>query len=128
MNLMIRPLGRSRYAALLNDRVVAEGRTPLLSAARVLLAEGTAPETPLTMTHAGSSTVSIRTTVGAAAALMIEETDTRGPTFRKYREMPQGVRRQSPRTAIINQDDAECPQQETPFCDDHLREVGRTYP
>jgi hypothetical protein len=80
------------------------------------------------MTHEGSDVVSIRTTVGAAAALVVEETDSRGPTFRKYRpfpsEMPQEVRRGSPRTAMINRDDAEYLQQETPFCDDHLREVG----
>jgi len=108
--------------------VVAEGRTPLLNAARVLLASGTAPETPLTMIHEGSDVVSIRTTVGAAAGLVVEETENRGPSFRKHRPFPseiaQEVRRGSPRTAVINRDDAECLQQETPFCDDHAREVG----
>jgi len=134
LNITVVPVGQRggkfvpKYLAYLGDRLLCESRTPFLTAARILQAEGIPDETPITMSHKGSSVVSFKTTIGIAAGLIVEETETRSPTFRKYRpfpsEAPQGVRRQSPKAAIITQnDDGE----ETPFSDDHLREVGRTY-
>jgi hypothetical protein len=76
------------------------------------------------MTYEGSDVVCIRTTIGAAAGLVVEETETRGPTFRKHRpfpsEMPQEVRRGSPRAAIVSRHDGFPSETENAFTDDHV--------
>jgi hypothetical protein len=56
------------FDAYLDGRWLCRSHAPLLSAARVLLAEGIPPETPIMMRHEGSETVSLRSTVGGAAA------------------------------------------------------------
>jgi len=47
--------------------------------------EGADPETPITMSHEGSCIVSLRSTIGQAARLTVEESDTSGPRFVPYR-------------------------------------------
>ncbi|BAQ48144.1 hypothetical protein Maq22A_c26390 [Methylobacterium aquaticum] len=42
---------------------------------------------PLTMTHEGSETICLRSTVGRAAGLTVHETD-RGLTIRRYKPSP----------------------------------------
>jgi hypothetical protein len=94
MNITIRPLGRGRFAASLGQRLLCESKTPLLTAARILQAEGIPDGTPISMTHEGSSVVSMRSNVGKAATLTVEETDTRGPRLKAYRPMSAQVPRQ----------------------------------
>jgi hypothetical protein len=61
---------------------------PFFSAARVLQREGVSDETPISMTHHGSSTVSMRSTVGDAARLTVRENDHDDLCFALYREDP----------------------------------------
>jgi hypothetical protein len=97
MNITIRPLGRGRFAASVGQRLLCESKTPFFTAARILQAEGIPDDTPITMTHEGSSVVSIRSTVGKAASLIVEETDTTGPKLKTYRPMSPQVPRQQVR-------------------------------
>ncbi|MHC2021457.1 hypothetical protein [Methylobacterium sp. CM6247] len=78
----------------LNGRHLVTARTPLLAAARVLLAEGADPDTPISMSWAGSKTVSMRSTVGRAASLAIAE-DDRGIRLVGYRPARSDVRNQA---------------------------------
>jgi hypothetical protein len=67
------------------SRVICRSsRQPLLDGARVLLAEGTPPDTRIGMRHAGSSHVALSSTVGAAAGLT-RETSSEGPMLVAYR-------------------------------------------
>jgi hypothetical protein len=73
LHIMVRPVGRGRYAAHLDDRELCRSETPFFSAARVLLAQGYDPSTVLAMSHEGSATVAIRSTIGRAAGLTVDE-------------------------------------------------------
>lgn len=90
MLLTIAPASRAgRFLALDGTRLLCTSRTPLLSAARVLLAEGADPQAPLAMRHVDSDTVAMRTTVGAAAALAVSEPDRGGaPRFHRWKPSP----------------------------------------
>jgi hypothetical protein len=81
-----------RFAALLGDRLLVESKTPFFCAARILQREGVPDDTLITMSHAGSSIVSMTSTVGAAAGLNVVDNDFDGPRFISYRkqtpEMP----------------------------------------
>lgn len=71
-----------------SDTVVCVSETPLFDAARALLAQGKAnPDDMLVMRHAGSTVDALRSKVGVAAGLRIEETGW-GPKLRKYRPRP----------------------------------------
>lgn len=82
------PVGQREWAMEVNSWNRGVSRTPLLSAARLLLAEGVPPDAPLTLQHRGSDTIAMRTTVGAAAELTVEEGDRPSPRFRKFKEFP----------------------------------------
>ena len=75
---------RGKFSAHLLDgrKLLSSSRQPLLDAARVLLAQGIPPETPLAMQHKGSATIAMTSTVGEAAKLTVEE-EPGGPRFRK---------------------------------------------
>jgi hypothetical protein len=73
MNIVVRPLGRGRFAAYLSGRLLCRSRTPFLAAARVLKAEGVPDDTLLTMTHEQSAVVALRSTVRVAAGLKVNE-------------------------------------------------------
>lgn len=88
MNITVSPAGRGRYHAHLDGRHLCTSDTPFFSAARVLKREGVLPQEPLTMTHEGSVTVCLTSTVGEAAGFRVEETEDRGPRFRPYRPSP----------------------------------------
>ncbi len=94
MNITIRPLGRGRFAASVGQRLLCKSKTPFFTAARILQAEGLPDDTPITMTHEGSSIVSMRSTVGEATRWIVVETDTQGPTLKPYRPMSPEVPRQ----------------------------------
>ncbi|MFC6788266.1 hypothetical protein ACFQE0_00635 [Methylobacterium komagatae] len=87
MNLTISPSGRGKHHARLGDRLITTSYTPLFSAARILLQEGVSGEETLTMTHEGSEAICMRTTVGTAARLTVQD-DARGFGFRRYRPGP----------------------------------------
>ena len=84
----ITPKGAEQWEAWLGERLLVTRKEPFCTAARVLLEEGVAPETLLAMRHRGTSYISLRSTVGKAAALTIEEGD-HPPRFRKYRAYPE---------------------------------------
>ncbi len=84
IRITIRSVGRGRFAAHLDDRLLCVSETPLLSAARVLQAEGVPATTRLEMIHEGSATVAMRMTVGVAAGLRVSETGSM-PRFVPWR-------------------------------------------
>ena len=90
MNITISPgRTRGRYDARLDDgRIFENLETPFYSTARRLKAAGTRPDEPLTMTHEGSDTVCLRSTVGEAAALSVKDHDVRGLQTRAYQPSP----------------------------------------
>ena len=74
-----------KFVAYLGGRLLCQRTyTPLLDAARILLAEGYSSSTVLVMRHSGSATDSLTTTIGEAAKLTVEE-GPHGPQFRRYR-------------------------------------------
>jgi hypothetical protein len=94
MNITIRPLGRGRFAASVGQRLLCESKTPFFTSARILQAEGVPDDTPITMTHDGSSVVAMRSTVTKAASKVVHETDKEGPKLKRYRPMSNQVSRQ----------------------------------
>src|SRR5262245_18162331 len=68
------------------DGHLGRSTTPLLTAARILLAEGLPPETAIEMRHQGSATTSLRSTIGAAAKLEVNN-----ERFAPYRPRKGGV-------------------------------------
>lgn len=84
ISITIHSVGRGRFAAFLDDRLLCVSETPLLSAARVLQAEGLPATTRLEMIHEASATVAMRTTVGVAAGLRVSETGSM-PRFVPWR-------------------------------------------
>lgn len=74
------------WEAFRDGKWLCAHRDPFCGAARVLLAQGVAPETPLQMKHEGSKVVALRGTVGGAAALAVSEPDAgKGPRLVPYR-------------------------------------------
>ena len=80
--------GAEQWEARLGERLLVTRKEPFCAAARVLLAEGVDPDTPFAMQHRGASYVSLRSTVGKAAALTVREDGAEGPYFVKYRAYP----------------------------------------
>jgi hypothetical protein len=68
-----------RYEARLDGRLICISRQPLLDSARVLAAEAIDPATPIAMRHEGAAHNGLRSTVGKAAKLTIEESAKVGP-------------------------------------------------
>jgi len=77
---------RGLFDAYLDGRWLCRSHAPLLSAARVLLAEGIPPENPIMMRHQGSETISLRSTVGGAAALDVESSKWGRPVFTRHKK------------------------------------------
>jgi hypothetical protein len=65
-------------------RVLCSARTPLCSAARVLLQEGHDPASTIFMTREGETSWSLKGTLGVVAKLTVRENDTVGPIFVAY--------------------------------------------
>ena len=96
------------YEARLDGVTLCQSLTPFLSAARILLDAGHAPDTVITMTHEGSSVVSLRSTLAKAAKLTVVDNQHEGPRFAKYRPLPaigkaHEAVRDTPRTAATRQ-------------------------
>ena len=89
ITVVVAPTSRrtGRYVARLGERgrVLCKSSTkPFLDAARRLMDLGFAPSISLVMHHSGSDTVCLRATIGAAAALTVEDTQY-GPRFRPWK-------------------------------------------
>jgi len=85
MIIVIEEHNRSgRFNVYLEDgRWLCRSTTPLLDASRKLLAEGLPPpETPIAMRHKSSTTISLRSTIGAAAKLRIGVSGIGRPVFK----------------------------------------------
>jgi len=67
--------------------IVERSPTPFCDGARVLLAEGCDPATRFNMRHDGSTGDALRSTVGVAAKLMVEEGD-RVPQVGRWKPPP----------------------------------------
>ena len=82
--LDVRPAGRhGQYTAALDGRDLVTSRQPFLDSARVLLAEGFDPKSRLVMRWATTGTESLRSTIGYAAGLTVNESCPDGvPRFR----------------------------------------------
>lgn len=65
-------------------RNLRPSRTPLLSAARVLLQAGHDPTSNVFMTRAGEAAWSLKAPLGVAAKLTVRENETVGPVFAPY--------------------------------------------
>lgn len=87
MNITVSPAGRGRFHARLGDRHLATTKTPFFDAARILKDEGVPLDQPLAMIHEGSNTVALRSTVGAAAKLTVQDND-QGVRLRRYNPNP----------------------------------------
>jgi len=90
--LIVKPSGYSTRGQLFDGfvdgrLVVSRTTQPLLDACRVLLGEGVDPATRMVLRHAGQDYDALRSTVGAAARLTIEEGE-RPPTFRRWKPSP----------------------------------------
>jgi hypothetical protein len=89
ITVVVAPTSRrtGRYKARLGERgrVLCKSSTkPFLDAARKLMDLGFDPNTTLVMRHAGSETECLRATIGAAAALTVEDTKY-GPRLRPWK-------------------------------------------
>lgn len=81
MRVIIEPASSATWHMTVDNEHLGVSRTPLLSAARKLLARGIEPATELEMLRRGSETVAMRTTVGVAARLTVKE--SAAPRFAK---------------------------------------------
>jgi len=61
-----------RFQATLDGRMLCRSRQPLLASARVLLAEGAAPETVIGMRRLGCTAIDMTGILGACAKLTVE--------------------------------------------------------
>jgi len=92
ITIVVVPTARrnGRYEAHLEEekgRVLCKSTKPFLDAARRLIALGFDPGITLVMRHAGSETECLRSTIGTAAALTVEDT-AYGPRLRPWKPLP----------------------------------------
>ena len=74
-----------RFVTTLDGRQLCISRQPLLDAARILIGQGANPTDIIAMRHAGSPHDALRSTVGGAAALTVEEGEKVGPRFVRWK-------------------------------------------
>lgn len=83
MNIVVEHCEAPFFVATISGQFLCRSKTPLLSAARILLKAGANPAEELTMIRE-DGVVSMRTTVGDAASLTVAEPDSYPPRFRKW--------------------------------------------
>lgn len=77
-----------RFDGFINgEQIVASSHQPMFDAARELLRRGAMPQDRIVMRHAGSSVDSLKSMVGDAARLAVEETGG-APQYRVWRAFP----------------------------------------
>jgi hypothetical protein len=80
-----------RFDALADgELIISSSKTPLLDAARALIAAGADPTAMVIMLHAGSDTIALTATIMVAAGLVVEESG-HGPVFRSVRSAVPGA-------------------------------------
>jgi hypothetical protein len=90
--IKVRPTGQGLFDAYEagGRLLVKSSRTPFFASARVLLAEGLDPATPIVLLTS-DGTPSLSSTVGRAAGLSVSEGEHHGPRIVKHRPMPRNV-------------------------------------
>lgn len=81
-----RPDREEIFDAFADGRHLCRSKQPFLDGCRALLKLDYPPDAPVQMRHVGSDTISLRSTLAAAAALSVVERTGRRPGFQKYRE------------------------------------------
>lgn len=71
MRVDVRKLTDSLYEASVNGEILCRSRTPLLSAARILMKRGVDPQTELRMVRFGSDVTIIRARICDAVGLTV---------------------------------------------------------
>lgn len=97
--IVIAPVDGVRFTASLHSKVLCTSRAPLLSAARVLRAQGYSKDCTLVMRHAGSPTDALRADLGVAATLTVNEA-AHGPVFRRHKTQGDGPQPKCPETLL----------------------------
>lgn len=81
------------FRALVEGRYLCTSRQPFLDSARVLLSEGFDPQTLLSMRHEGGKSLDgLTCTLQEASKWRVEEGQTDGPRFVKWKPFPGGLR------------------------------------
>jgi hypothetical protein len=85
VGIVVSPVGRrGQFRAEVAGRIIVESsKQPFLDGARVLISEGYAPDIILEMWHANATAFALRSTVGAAAKLTVQ--DDGAPRFRRWK-------------------------------------------
>jgi hypothetical protein len=84
--IALKPGGKGQVTAASSDGYTFTTRTPLLTGARHWLEKGTNPDTYLvTVWSSGSTHWSLRSTIGAAAKLTVDDTKTP-----RFKHLPRG--------------------------------------
>jgi hypothetical protein len=83
--LVVAPTRAGMFEARIDGLLICTSRQPFLDAARVLLAEGFAPDAYLVMRHVGSAHDSLSASIGAAAQLTVEHSVHGKPVLRPYK-------------------------------------------
>ncbi len=76
------------FIATLSGAELCQSTEPLLAAARELVQRGAPADTVLAMRHAGADYDALRSTIGAAAALTVEDGRDGTPRFRRWKAPP----------------------------------------
>jgi hypothetical protein len=79
---------RDTYEVFIADEMICKTRTPLCSAARILLDRGIDPDTILEKVRKGSTRVDMRAVIGEAAKLTVWDGGKYTPQFAKYKPHP----------------------------------------
>ena len=92
VTVLVAPLGGGLFSArtLAGREIVSASRTPFLTAARFLLAEGVSRATIIEMRQTGAVTWDLRAPIVVAAGLDVRE-GPYGPKFVRYREPREGA-------------------------------------
>jgi hypothetical protein len=72
------------FDARVGDRMICSSRQPLLDSARLLLAEGVAPDTRIEMRHAGADHIALQAKLGEAAKLRVVEGNRETVRFTRW--------------------------------------------
>ena len=87
ISIIVEKVHNGRFLARLNDTgrlIVASSRRPFVDSARRLIEQGHDPNCTLEMWAVGGVAFALRARIGAAARLMVLETE-HGPAFKSYR-------------------------------------------
>jgi hypothetical protein len=90
--IALKPHTKGQVAATSSDGHTFLTTTPLLSGARYWLKQGINPETTIiTVWSSGSTEWTLRSTIGAAAKLTVQDSQREGPRFRTWSAFPTGA-------------------------------------